>query len=235
MAVLLEAKNIVATVPLGGKRYLTTVDNFSYSFEEGFSYSIVGKSGSGKTSLLSILGLLNKSYKGELIWGKQDVRKLNDREKSRLRAKEIGFVFQNYSLIPHLKVWENLEIVLRYGNDKRSKSEQYQAILEALNLVGLEGKERQYPPHLSGGEQQRCALARALVSEPKVLMCDEPTGALDTKTGEMLMDYLLKKVREKNLSLILVTHDKDIAKSCDTQLEIQEGRLVDVISHSQRP
>lgn len=232
MSFFLQARDIVATVPLGDKRHLTTVDHISFDFEKGCSYAIVGKSGSGKTSLLSILGLLNKSYAGELLWEGDDVAKLTDMQRSRLRAQEIGFVFQNYSLIPHLKVWENLEIVLHYANDKRSRTEQINAIYETLQLVGLGGKQEQYPPHLSGGEQQRCALARALVCEPKVLMCDEPTGALDTKTGEMLMSYLLSRVQDQGLSLILVTHDPDIAKQCQTQLEIQEGRLVNVIRNS---
>lgn len=228
MSLLLQAKDIVATVPLNRQQRLTTVDHFSFDFEEATSYAITGKSGSGKTSLLSILGLLNNAYTGELIWRGHDVSRLNDTKKSAIRAKEMGFMFQNYSLIPHLRIWENLELVLRYGGDRRSLREKQKSIESVLEQVGLKDKGAQYPSHLSGGEQQRIALARALVAEPSVLMCDEPTGALDTKTGTKVMDYLLDQVNRQGLSLILVTHDIDLANRCDIQLEIQEGRLTHV-------
>lgn len=232
MSILLQACDISAQVQLKNNQTLTTVNQFSFCFNEGSSYSIVGKSGSGKTSILSILGLLNRQYTGELLWNKIDTATLTDRELSHIRAREIGFVFQNYSLIPHLKIWENLELVLRYAKDNRSRNEQYKHMVHTLDLVELHGKEELYPTNLSGGELQRVALARALVCNPKILMCDEPTGALDFQTGTKLMNYLLQETKGKGLSLILVTHDRDLANLCDTQLEIHEGSLVRVTRHS---
>ena len=209
---LIQIKNLTAAVRLNNGDTLVTVNNASIELKRGNSYAIVGKSGSGKTSLISIIGLLNRSYKGEYLYDGVSVSALTDRELSMLRANNIGFVFQNYSLIKHLRVWENIELPLLYAK-KNMKS------------VGLEDKENDYPANLSGGEQQRVAIARALTVSPEAILCDEPTGALDKKTGQQIMELLLQIVRENNIMLLLVTHDSDIANTCDTIFEMDEGRL----------
>ena len=150
---------------------------------------------------------------------------MKDRELSMLRANNIGFVFQNYSLIKHLRVWENIELPLLYAKKAFSKKQRQEIILELLKSVGLESKENDYPVNLSGGEQQRVAIARALAVSPEAILCDEPTGALDKKTGKQIMELLHNIVQEKGIMLLLVTHDPDIAETCDTIFEMDGGRI----------
>ena len=142
-----------------------------------------------------------------------------------LRANNIGFVFQNYSLIKYLRVWENIELPLLYAKKAFSKKQRQEIILELLKSVGLESKENDYPVNLSGGEQQRVAIARALAVSPEAILCDEPTGALDKKTGKQIMELLHNIVQEKGIMLLLVTHDPDIAETCDTIFEMDGGRI----------
>lgn len=222
---LIQIKNLTAAVRLNNGDTLVTVNNASIELKRGNSYAIVGKSGSGKTSLISIIGLLNRSYKGEYLYAGVSVSALTDRELSMLRANNIGFVFQNYSLIKHLRVWENIELPLLYAKKNMDRKQRQEVIRNLLKSVGLEDKENDYPANLSGGEQQRVAIARALTVSPEAILCDEPTGALDKKTGQQIMELLLQIVRENNIMLLLVTHDSDIANTCDTIFEMDEGRL----------
>lgn len=222
---LIQIKNLTAAVRLNNGDTLVTVNNASIELKRGNSYAIVGKSGSGKTSLISIIGLLNRSYKGEYLYDEVSVSALKDRELSMLRANNIGFVFQNYSLIKHLRVWENIELPLLYAKKNMDRKQRQEVIRNLLKSVGLEDKENDYPANLSGGEQQRVAIARALTVSPEAILCDEPTGALDKKTGQQIMELLLQIVRENNIMLLLVTHDSDIANTCDTIFEMDEGRL----------
>ena len=222
---LIQIKNLTAAVRLNNGDTLVTVNNASIELKRGNSYAIVGKSGSGKTSLISIIGLLNHSYKGEYLYDGVSVSALTDRELSMLRANNIGFVFQNYSLIKHLRVWENIELPLLYAKKNMDRKQRQEVIRNLLKSVGLEDKENDYPANLSGGEQQRVAIARALTVSPEAILCDEPTGALDKKTGQQIMELLLQIVRENNIMLLLVTHDSDIANTCDTIFEMDEGRL----------
>lgn len=170
---------MVATVNLNNGDTLVTVNKANMELKRGNSYAIVGKSGSGKTSLISIIGLLNHSYQGEFLYNGMSVSTLTDSQLSMLRASNIGFVFQNYSLIKHLRVWENIELPLLYSKKKMNTRQRKEAIRNLLQSVGLEGKENDYPSNLSGGEQQRVAIARALAVSPEAILCDEPTGALD--------------------------------------------------------
>ncbi|HFI0794523.1 TPA: ABC transporter ATP-binding protein [Streptococcus suis] len=176
---IIKTNNLTATVPLKDGSLLTTVNRVNLDLKTGCSYAIVGKSGSGKTSLISILGLLNASFQGQYYYQGKDVSQLSDRELSDLRSQKIGFVFQNYSLIKHLKVWENIDLSLVYAKKKIGMKKRMEVIQKALSDVGLDSKQHYYPSDLSGGEQQRVAIARALVIEPQVIICDEPTGALD--------------------------------------------------------
>ena len=150
---------------------------------------------------------------------------MSDPKLSMCQEKNIGFVFQNYSLIKHLRVWENIDLPLLYAKKSLGKRQRQDHIHKLLKSVGLEGKENDYPTNLSGGEQQRVAIARALVVSPEAILCDEPTGALDKKTGQQIMSLLLRVVKENKIMLLLVTHDPDIAHTCDTIFRMDEGRI----------
>lgn len=222
---LLEVKNMSAHVMLPGGEKLTTVDDVSLRLERGKSYAVVGKSGSGKTSLISIIGMLNTQFTGHYLYKDTDVTTLSDHERARLRAAHIGFVFQNYSLIKHLSAWENVALPLKYANTRMGKKKLRDAAYGILSEVGLSDKTKAMPTHLSGGEQQRVAIARALVAHPEFIICDEPTGALDTATGEAVMTLLHNLVQEHQSTMLLVTHDKDIAGLCDEKFVMDRGGL----------
>lgn len=223
--ILIKIKHLKASVKLNNGDMLTTVNDANMELQRGHSYAIVGKSGSGKTSLISIIGLLNRDYEGDYFYDGISVSDLKDRELSMLRANNIGFVFQNYSLIKHLRVWENIELPLLYAKKALTKKQRHEIITGLLKSVGLENKGDDYPINLSGGEQQRVAIARALSVSPEAILCDEPTGALDKRTGTQIMELLHSVVKENGIMLLLVTHDPDIADACDTIFEMEEGRI----------
>lgn len=225
---IIQVEGLTAAVKLNNGDFLTTVNNVSFQLSSGESYAIVGKSGSGKTSLISILGLLNSAFQGKYYYEGLPVSKMSDKELSRLRSREFGFVFQNYSLIEHLKVWENIELPLLYAKTTLNKKQRQNKIIKLLQMVGLENRIMDFPSVLSGGEQQRVAIARALVVSPHILICDEPTGALDKKTGESVIKLLLDLVKRENITLLLVTHDPDLAKTCNTIFTMDEGRITNV-------
>ncbi len=225
---IIHVKGLTAKVKLNNGEMLTTVNNVEFSMVNGKSYAIVGKSGSGKTSLVSVLGLLNSSFEGEYFYENKLVNSMSDKSLSKLRSQKLGFVFQNYSLIEHLRVWENIELPLIYAKSKLNRQQRDDRIEELLKMVHLEDRKNDFPSNLSGGEQQRIAIARALVASPEVLICDEPTGALDKKTGEYVMQLLQSLVNQQNVMLILVTHDLDLAQNCDVILTMDGGRITDV-------
>lgn len=222
---LLDLDGVSARVQLGSRQTLTTVDDVSLRIASGSSNAIIGKSGSGKTSLISILGLLNADYTGRFTYSGIDVGALSDRERSRLRGRHIGFVFQNYSLIPHLSVRENVELSLLYSTEKLSRVERLERVERALWDVDLAHRSKDRPGRLSGGEQQRVAIARALVLHPELLICDEPTGALDTETGSRVLDALMELVESSRTTLVLVTHDREVAARCEHIMHMASGRL----------
>ena len=222
---LIQIKNLTAAVRLNNGDTLVTVNNASIELKRGNSYAIVGKSGSGKTSLISIIGLLNRSYKGEYLYDGVSVSALTDRELSMLRANNIGFVFQNYSLIKHLRVWENIELPLLYAKKNMDRKQRQEVIRNLLKSVGLEDKENDYPANLSGGEQQRVAIARALTVSPEAILCDEPTGALDYKTSKEILK-LLEDVNQKyGNTIIMVTHNDAIKQMADRVIRFKDGQI----------
>ena len=225
---IIHVKGLTAKVKLNNGEMLTTVNNVEFSMVNGKSYAIVGKSGSGKTSLVSVLGLLNSSFEGEYFYENKLVNSMSDKSLSKLRSQKLGFVFQNYSLIEHLRVWENIELPLIYAKSKLNRQQRDDRIEELLKMVHLEDRKNDFPSNLSGGEQQRIAIARALVASPEVLICDEPTGALDKKTGEYVMQLLQSLVNQQNVMLILVTHDPDLDHNCDVILTMDGERITDV-------
>ena len=235
---LIQIKNLVATVNLNNGDTLVTVNKANMELKRGNSYAIVGKSGSGKTSLISIIGLLNHSYQGEFLYNGMSVSTLTDSQLSMLRASNIGFVFQNYSLIKHLRVWENIELPLLYSKKKMNTRQRKEAIRNLLQSVGLEGKENDYPSNLSGGEQQRVAIARALANNPKILLCDEATSALDPQTTASILE-LLKHINEEfGITIVIITHQMSVIREiCNRVAIIERGALVenglveDIFSH----
>ena len=214
------------------KKYYTSdtyevraLDGVSLTVEEGEFIAVVGTSGCGKTTLMNMLGGLDTSDFGGVWIRNTSLKDLNKEERTIFRRRNIGFVFQNYSLIKHLRVWENIELPLLYAKKSFTAKQRHEIITGLLKSVGLESKENDYPINLSGGEQQRVAIARALAVSPEAILCDEPTGALDKKTGTQIMELLHSVVKENGIMLLLVTHDPDIADTCDTIFEMDGGRI----------
>lgn len=184
--------------------------------------AIIGKSGSGKSTLLNILGCMDKFDSGEYVFGDQAMSKLNHKELAEFRNSKIGFVFQNFNLVNEFNVQENVEMPLGYAGIK--KKERREKSSKMLEKVGILDKALSYPNELSGGQQQRVAIARALINNPELILADEPTGNLDSKTGEEIM-LLLKQIHEEGATIIIVTHDSGIAKECDREIVIHDGRV----------
>lgn len=185
---------------------------------------IMGKSGSGKTTLLNVLGFLDKIDSGKYYFEDKDVSLLSDSIRSEYRAKNVGFVFQQFNLIETLNVEQNIEIPLIYAGMK-DKEKRKELISKKLKEVGLEGYEKKFPNHLSGGQQQRVAIARALVNNPKIIFADEPTGALDSETGEEIMN-LLKKLNNEGTTIIMVTHDIDMTAYASRVINLKDGCFI---------
>ena len=200
---------------------LTVLKNVSFSIESGTSCSIVGPSGSGKTTLLGLCAGLDQPTSGQVTLNGSPMRNLNEDQRARFRCEHVGFVFQNFQLIPTLTALENTMVPLELMGSKYARS---QAELW-LTRVGLENRLNHYPLQLSGGAQQRVALARAFTNEPKVLFADEPTGNLDRETSERIISLLLEINLDLNTTLILVTHDLELAERTDRIIKLQDGAI----------
>lgn len=191
-------------------------------FEEGKFTVILGKSGSGKSTLLNIIGGLDSYDNGEVSVDGFDYKDADDKIMSNFRCRKIGFVFQSYNLIPVLNVYENITFPV---NISRSKIDD-KYIANVIKQLGLDGKEKSFPNQLSGGQQQRVAIARALANKPKIVLADEPTGNLDSAISEDVLNLLINGVKEYGHTLIMITHDSDIAKYADRVINIEDGRIV---------
>ncbi|BDB97940.1 macrolide ABC transporter ATP-binding protein [Saccharolobus caldissimus] len=200
------------------------LNNINLSIEEGEFLAILGPSGSGKSTLLSIIGVLDRPTEGKVYIYNMDVTKLNDSEVSKIRNEYIGFVFQNFNLIPRLSVLQNVELPLvARGLPKRKREE---IAINALKLVGLEGLIRKKPTELSGGQQQRVAIARALAQNPKIVLADEPTGNLDSTNAKIVMNIFKKINEELKTTIVVVTHDKEVASYARRKIYIRDGKIV---------
>lgn len=186
--------------------------------------SIAGPSGCGKSTLLSILGLLDTPTEGKYVLNSQPVEQLSLRERARVRNREIGFIFQAFNLIGDLTVYENVELPLTYRGISPGQRKQW--AMEALEKVGMAHRTRHYPSQLSGGQQQRVAVARALVGRPSILLADEPTGNLDSKNGQGVMD-LLRNLHREGATIVMVTHDPRFARYADRTVNMFDGRIVE--------
>ena len=201
---------------------LQILDDVSLSIERSSSLAIVGASGSGKSTLLSLLAGLDLPSSGQVILAGEDLTALNEDQRATLRGREVGFVFQSFQLLDSLTALENVMLPL----ELTGRSDARERAGELLQRVGLEARRQHYPQQLSGGEQQRVAIARAFASEPSILFADEPTGNLDAATGERISDLLFALNRERGTTLVLVTHDAQLADRCQHAVRMQAGRLL---------
>lgn len=200
------------------------LDGIHLEVNRGEFLSIAGPSGCGKSTLLSIIGLLDTPTSGRYLIKGQPVENLKPSDRARIRNREIGFIFQAFNLIGDLTVYENVELPLTYRN--MPSSERKDRVQQALERVGMAHRVKHYPSQLSGGQQQRVAVARALVGEPAILLADEPTGNLDSKNGEAVMD-LLKEIHAQGATICMVTHDPRYAQIADRNVHLFDGRIVD--------
>lgn len=206
-----------------GENEVTALNNVNLDIEKGELIAIVGASGSGKTTLLNILGTLEAQTRGEYILENKNTKELNDIELAFNRNKLIGFVVQNFALIKNLNVYDNIEIPLVHGKVKKSMRKS--KIIDISDKLGIKDKLKSSISSLSGGQAQRVAIARALVNHTEIILADEPTGALDSKTGKQIIDLLLEINKEGKL-VIIVTHDEKIANRCDRVIEMKDGIII---------
>ncbi|MBC2149669.1 ABC transporter ATP-binding protein [Listeria booriae] len=221
MSLLIDMTNLTKTYTLGGETF-KALDNVTLAVEKGEFLAIVGPSGSGKSTLMNMIGCLDVPDSGQYYLDGVDIATLNDNQLSAIRNKKIGFIFQQFNLLTKLSALENVELPLIYGDMNINKRQEI--ALDCLNKVGLTDKKQNLPTQLSGGQQQRVAIARAFVANPQILLADEPTGALDSKTGKEVMAILQELNRVGN-TIIMITHDLDIANYGTRTIRIQDGQL----------
>jgi len=206
-----------------GSEIIRALDDVTLTIEPGEFVAVVGRSGSGKTTMLDLLGLLLKPTSGSLLIDGVDTTKLGDRERARMRARKVGFVFQEYNLLSGLNVLENVMLPRRYihdGHDGRARA------VELIDRVGLSDRVKHRPTELSGGQMQRVAIARSMVNRPSLILLDEPTGAVDTETAQQLVDLLKQLNAEEKVTIVLVTHDLDIAGQARRQIRLKDGKVL---------
>lgn len=206
-----------------GENIVKAIDNTNINIFQGEFVAIVGKSGSGKSTLLHMLGALDKPTSGEVIIDNKYISTMKEEELAIFRRRKIGFIFQYYNLIPSINVWEN--IVLPIGLDSRRVDKDF--VNDILDTLGLKEKKHNMPNTLSGGQQQRVAIARALASKPSIILADEPTGNLDSKTEEEVLTLLKLTAKKYNQTIVMITHDEGIAQMADRIICIQDGKVVE--------
>jgi len=221
---MIEFRGVSKTVSSGG-RPLTILDSLNLVIPSGQSLAVIGPSGSGKSTLLGLLAGLDMPTTGEILVNGEDITKLSEDDLARLRSNTIGFVFQFFHLVPSLTAIENISVPMEIAN----LSDVTDRAHSLLNQVGLTGRAGHYPSQLSGGEQQRIAIARALANSPSIVLADEPTGNLDSATGQHIMDLLFEFDRAHGTTLVLVTHDTDLASRADIRLLLRDGKSVEEI------
>lgn len=218
---ILHAENLSKTVLVGGQP-LTILQELSLTLKQGDSLAIVGRSGSGKSTLLGLLAGLDLPSSGKVHLAGKSLTELDEDQRALVRAENVGFVFQSFQLLDSLSALENVMLPLELKNHKQAR----QQATALLQQVGLDTRLNHYPRQLSGGEQQRVAIARAFAAEPKILFADEPTGNLDSQTGEIITQLLFELNQAQGTTLVLVTHDEHLAQRCARQIRLEGGRLV---------
>ena len=220
---LIELRDVCKIYSEGLESEVRALDGVSLTIDRGEFVAVVGQSGCGKSTLMNVLGCLDIPTRGTYLLDGTDVQELSDGQLSRIRNQEIGFIFQQYNLIQTLTVQENVELPLIYrGIDPIDRKE---LALEALNRVGLADRRKHYPTQMSGGQQQRVAIARAISTHPPVIMADEPTGALDSRTGQQVLKFLRQLNREGS-TIILITHDNGIAATAPRMVRLSDGKVI---------
>ena len=218
---LIELKDIYKIFLLGCEEVRAS-DGVTLTICRGEFVAIVGKSGSGKSTLMNIIGALDVPSSGSYYLGGEDVGNMGDHQLAKVRNKMIGFIFQQYNLLPKLNLLENVELPLLYSGI--SADERKQKAMESLKRVGLEEKWRNFPNQLSGGQQQRVSIARALAGNPSLILADEPTGALDSKTSRDVLDFL-KQLNEEGNTIVIITHDSTIAMEAERVVRVHDGKI----------
>jgi putative ABC transport system ATP-binding protein len=222
---LIQVRNLSKIYRLGGEE-IRALDDVSLDIDAGEFISIIGPSGSGKSTLMHILGCLDSPTQGTIRMDGVEIHDASPRELAAIRNRKIGFVFQFFNLLPKLNVLQNVELPMVYsGLSARQRRER---ATEALRLVELENRSKHRPMQLSGGQQQRVAIARALVNDPKIIFADEPTGNLDSHTGEVILQ-LFRKLSQEGRTIALVTHDPEIAAVTPRRIEIRDGRVANAV------
>ncbi len=220
---IVEFKDVVKTYG-EGEALQYAVNHVSFTIEEGEFVVILGQSGAGKSTVLNMLGGMDQPTEGKVIIDGEEVSAMTDNQLSDFRARKIGFIFQFYNLIPSLTVYENVALTKSIVKEAADAG-------EMLTDVGLANHKNKFPSQLSGGEQQRVSIARALAKKPRIILGDEPTGALDSETGVIVLSLLQKQSREKNNTVILVTHNADIAKCADKVIRMKNGKIREIINN----
>lgn len=223
---MIEVKNITKTYGKKQNKF-TALDQVSFTISTGASVAILGKSGSGKSTLMHAMSGLDRPEVGEIVVDDQDILKLKQKAVDTFRAQKIGFIFQSFFVQANESVIDNVSLPLEIANIPRA--ERAKRINAALESVELTDKRRNKARNLSGGQKQRLAIARAIVNRPQIIFADEPTGNLDSATGEKVEDLLFGYNRDNNVTLIIVTHDHDLAKKCDILIHIKDGRVQSII------
>lgn len=231
MAELIRVENLVKTYFLG-EVAVPALRGVNLTIKEGEFVAIMGASGSGKSTFMNILGCLDRPTQGRYYFAGTDVSGLPKDELARIRNKKIGFVFQNFNLLSRTSAIENVELPLFYNNS--SSRERRQRAAEALASVGLQGREHHLPSQLSGGQQQRVAIARALVNHPSLILADEPTGNLDSRTSLEIMEIFQRLNKEAQITIVLVTHEPDIARYASRHVVFRDGKVIRDISINPR-
>jgi putative ABC transport system ATP-binding protein len=206
-----------------GDEIIRALDGVTLTIEKGEFVAVVGRSGSGKTTMLDLMGLLLTPTSGSLFIDDVDTSKLGDRQRAQMRARRVGFVFQEYNLLPGLNVLENVTMPLRYVKNGKDGKERALGLLER---VGLSDRIKHRPTELSGGQAQRVAIARSMINQPTLILLDEPTGAVDTETAQQLVDLLKRLNREDQVTIVIVTHDLDIAGQASRHIRLKDGKVL---------
>jgi len=221
VSVIIHADNLVKTYVLGGST-VRALDGINLDVQEGEMLAVMGPSGSGKSTLMQIIGCLDRPDSGTYVLAGEDVSRMQKDQLAEIRNRRIGFIFQTFNLLPRMNALENVELPLLYAGMRHAKDR----AAEALRTVGLDDRMHHAPNQLSGGQRQRVAVARALITNPAILLADEPTGNLDSKTGDEIM-ALFHTLNEKGRTIILVTHEAEIARHCGRQIHLRDGQVVD--------
>lgn len=224
---MIETRNLTKIYHMGDQE-IRALDGVSVSIPKGSFIALTGSSGSGKSTLMHILGCLDRPDSGQYLLDGEDVSRLSDNRLAEIRNRRVGFVFQTFNLLPRTTALENIEVPLHYRGERKPRAK----ALEALRRVSLEDRQHHQPGQLSGGQRQRVAIARAIVTEPDILLADEPTGNLDTATGEEIL-VIFEELNRQGVTVILVTHEPEVAGRCRRIIRLRDGKIIeDEVTHA---